>query len=131
MTTTKSLFLSALFVLFGFIYSPADDRNAETQLYGITTRGSSFVYVFDRSLSMQGAALASAKRELLSSLGQLKSVQQFQIIFYNEKPKIMPPGPLLFADENGRRQAECAQLSHWRVLLPLDWPRRWADAWAT
>jgi VWA domain-containing protein len=85
---------------------PADDRTASTQVFGVTASGSSFVYVFDRSLSMQGPALAAAKRELLASLSHLKPVQQFQIIFYNEKPKIMPPGPLLFADDNGRRQAE-------------------------
>jgi hypothetical protein len=86
--------------------APADDRTSETQVFGVTARGSSFVYVFDRSLSMQGPALVAAKRELLGSLSHLKPVQQFQIIFYNEKPKIMPPGPLLFADDNGRRQAE-------------------------
>jgi hypothetical protein len=94
------LFLSGLSVL------RADDRTSETQIFGVTARGSSFVYVFDRSLSMQGPALVAAKRELLASLSQLQPVQQFQIIFYNEKPKIMPPGLLLFADDNGRRQSE-------------------------
>jgi hypothetical protein len=84
----------------------ADDRTSETQVFGVTARGSRFVYVFDRSLSMQGPALAAAKRELLTSLSHLKPVQQFQIIFYNEKPKKMPSPQLLFADDDGRRQAE-------------------------
>jgi hypothetical protein len=93
-------------IFFVFLTALADDRTSETQVFGVTARGSSFVYVFDRSLSMQGPALAAAKRELLTSLSHLKPVQQFQIIFYNEKPKMMPSPQLLFADDNGLRQAE-------------------------
>src|SRR5262245_30778674 len=85
----------------------AQERGStETQIFGVSGRGTSFVYVFDRSLSMQGAALAAAKRELLASLAGLERVHQFQIIFYNEKPRVMPPGQMSFADENGKRQAE-------------------------
>jgi VWA domain-containing protein len=83
-----------------------DSRAGQTQVYGVIGRGSRFVYVFDRSLSMRGAALASAKRELLASLGQLQRVHQFQIIFYNEKPRMMQPPQMVFADENGLRQAD-------------------------
>jgi hypothetical protein len=105
MTRSKRLLITTLLT---FLISPAvaDDRTSETQVFGVTARGSSFVYVFDRSLSMQGPALAAAKRELLTSLSHLKAVQQFQIIFYNEKPKIMPSPQMLFADDNGLRQAE-------------------------
>ncbi len=60
-----------------------------TSVYGITGEGSSFVYVFDRSDSMNGyggGPLRSAKRELIQSLESLKSANQFQIVFYNETP---------------------------------------------
>jgi hypothetical protein len=87
-------------------FTLADDRDSETQVFGVTARGNRFVYVFDRSLSMQGAPLAAAKRELLASLSKLGPAQQFQIIFYNEKPRLMPTPQLPFADENGRAQAE-------------------------
>src|SRR5262249_26464602 len=87
--------------------SLADDgKSSQTQVFGVTGRGSRFVYVFDRSLSMQGAPLAAAKRELLASLSDLKRVHQFQIIFYNEKPRVMQTPQLPFADESGRQQAE-------------------------
>jgi hypothetical protein len=85
----------------------AQSGNArETQVFGVSGRGTSFVYVFDRSLSMKGAALAAAKRELLASIGQLEPVHQFQIVFYNENPKLMQPPQLTFAGDAGRRQAE-------------------------
>ncbi len=86
---------------------PADDgRTGQTQVFGLVGRGSRFVYVFDRSLSMQGAPLAAAKRELLASLKQLEPTHQFQIVFYNERPRVMQSPQLLFADENGLAQAQ-------------------------
>src|SRR5262249_44604264 len=101
-TTSISLVLLVLSVL-----ALAQHRGStEKKFLGVTGRGTSFVFVFDRSLSMEGAALAAAKRELLASLAGLERVHQFQIIFYNEKPRIMPPGQMNFADENGKRQAE-------------------------
>lgn len=61
----------------------------KTNVFGIEGSGNSFVYVFDRSESMNGfeaAPLRMAKRELAQSLESLTSVNQFQIIFYNEAP---------------------------------------------
>ena len=83
----------------------------ETQLFGLTAKGGRFVYVFDRSLSMQGQPLAAAKRELLASLSKLQRLQQFQIVFYNEAPKLMKLSPsespaMMFADEDGLKAAE-------------------------
>jgi hypothetical protein len=78
----------------------------ETQVFGVSGRGTSFVYVFDRSLSMKGAALVAAKRELLASIGQLEPVHQFQIVFYNENPKMMQPPQMTFAGKAGLQQAE-------------------------
>lgn len=34
----------------------------------------------------------AAQTELISSLDDLQRVHQFQIIFYNEKPKVFNPG---------------------------------------
>lgn len=85
---------------------------ARTSVYGLEGEGSRFVYVFDRSASMgsgSGSPLASAKRELLKSLADLKETNQFQIIFYNERFSSMTSGQqyggLLFAD---RRNLELA-----------------------
>ena len=84
-----------------------------TSLFGIEAEGNKFVYVFDRSASMgsgSGSALALAKRELLASLADLKDTDQFQIIFYNERPTAMnlgrQYGGLLFADRQNQDLAE-------------------------
>lgn len=66
-------------------------EGTSTKVFGITGVGTNFVYVFDRSGSMDnygGRPLLAAKTELLRSLDDLDSVHQFQIIFYNKKPKI-------------------------------------------
>lgn len=70
-----------------------------TRLFGVSGSGSRFVYVMDRSDSMNGFSglpLRSAKNELIRSLRSLKAQQQFQIIFYNEnvKPFRMSGHPL-------------------------------------
>ncbi|KAA5547048.1 hypothetical protein FYK55_01115 [Roseiconus nitratireducens] len=65
-------------------------EQATTRLFGVSGSGSRFVYVFDRSDSMNGFGglpLRSAKRELIRSLQSLSPQQQFQIIFYNENVK--------------------------------------------
>jgi hypothetical protein len=87
-------------------------KQARTGVYGIDAEGNSFVYVFDRSASMGtggGSPLASAKSQLLASLDDLSDQNQFQIIFYNEKPHLMHLGRqfggLAFADEWSKGQA--------------------------
>ena len=68
-----------------------ENEGTSTKVFGITGVGTDFVYVFDRSGSMAsfgGRPLLAAKTELLRSLDDLDSVHQFQIIFYNKKPKI-------------------------------------------
>ena len=83
-----------------------------TEVFGITGVGTKFVYVFDRSGSMDhfhGRPLKAAKMELTESLHDLDSVHQFQIIFYNERPKIfeLEPGKaeLVWGDEEGKSLA--------------------------
>ncbi len=66
-----------------------------TSVFGVTGTGATFVYVFDRSESMAARAsapLRAAKSELVQSLRTLTERQQFQIIFYNEKPTPYRPG---------------------------------------
>lgn len=58
---------------------------ARTSVFGVEGTGSRFVYVFDRSISMRGAALRAAKQELLTSLVPLEETHQFQILFFNHR----------------------------------------------
>lgn len=61
----------------------------KAQVFGVEGEGSRFVYVFDRSDSMnefEGRPLAAAKRELRRSLESLSEAHQFQVIFYNDAP---------------------------------------------
>ena len=54
-------------------------------MFGVEGKGTRFVYVFDRSSSMEGAPLATAKQQLIQSLESLSSVHQFHIIFFNQQ----------------------------------------------
>ncbi|MDA1051475.1 MAG: hypothetical protein O3C40_13485 [Planctomycetota bacterium] len=80
-----------------------------TQVFGAEGSGNKFVYVFDRSASMegfQGRPMAAAKSQLIASLSDLESVHQFQIVFYNDEPAVFhpdrsrPPSILFASDEN-------------------------------
>ncbi len=70
--------------------TPSDGDEATTMVFGVSGSGSRFVYVFDRSDSMNGHGgrpLRVAKSELIRSLKTLTERQQFQIIFYNDQAK--------------------------------------------
>jgi hypothetical protein len=82
---------------------------ARTEIFGAVGEGNRFVYVFDRSGSMDGhagAPLASAKAELLASLEHLAPTHQFQIIFYNSQPRVFNPtgvvGRLVYSTEGNK-----------------------------
>jgi len=83
----------------------------ETGIYGLQARGNRFVYVFDRSASMAepaGVPLSRAKAELLRSIDQLGEVQQFYVIFYNDRMRLFTPsgaGRLVFATDANKRAA--------------------------
>lgn len=65
---------------------------APVRFGGLVGNGSRFVYVVDRSGSMNSNRLMeSAKAELEASLTSLNEQQQFQIIFYNDDPLIYNP----------------------------------------
>jgi hypothetical protein len=63
----------------------AENDYAHVTVFGIEAKGSKFVYVFDRSGSMEGAPLAAAKKQLLESLQPLGETQQFEILFFNHR----------------------------------------------
>jgi hypothetical protein len=63
--------------------SPDVVGEARVSVFGVAGTGNKFVYVFDRSSSMEGPPLAAAKRQPIESLRSLQSVHQFHIIFFN------------------------------------------------
>jgi hypothetical protein len=65
--------------------SPGGGGEANVSVFGVQGTGTKFVYLFDRSSSMEGAPLAAAKRQLLESLASLESIHQFHVIFFNTK----------------------------------------------
>jgi len=59
-------------------------------LFGVSGTGSRFVYVVDRSDSMNrlgGRPLRAAKAELRRSLAALTAAQSFQLVLYNDQPR--------------------------------------------
>ena len=75
----------------GFSVAPPEGGKARTSLFGVVGEGYKFVYVLDRSGSMDGKPLRAVKEELIRSLSTLGSVHQFQIIFYNHQPTLLNP----------------------------------------
>ena len=68
-------------------------KQGETRFLGIRDSGTRFVYVLDRSGSMdQEHALEVAKAELVTSLQHLDDTQQFQVIFYNTSHRLLTLG---------------------------------------
>jgi hypothetical protein len=67
--------------------SPGGGGDARVSVFGVEGTGSKFVYVFDRSSSMEGPPLAAAKRQLIESLESLESVHQFHIIFFSTQTR--------------------------------------------
>lgn len=83
--------------------------DATVSVFGVAGKGSRFVYLFDRSASMEGAPLTAAKRQLLQSLQSLGNIHQFHIIFFNTttQPFINPNGTFknAFATEINKQLA--------------------------
>ncbi len=77
-----------------------------TSLFGLAGEGGKFVYVFDRSESMNSVftlysqqrilssitPLKSAKMEMARSLGALSKANEFQIVFYNDDVEVFGAG---------------------------------------
>ncbi len=86
---------------------------ARTGVFGVVGEGYKFVYVFDRSGSMDGhggAPLSAAKAQLIASLKDLGQTHQFQIIFYNDHPRVFNPtgvlGRLVFGTDQNKALAQ-------------------------
>jgi hypothetical protein len=84
---------------------------ATTGIFGLKATGNRFVYVFDRSASMdgfQGRPLRAAKDQLIHSLADLQSDNQFQIIFYNQRTTLFNPyfprPPKLLAGDHSMKE---------------------------
>jgi hypothetical protein len=71
----------------GSSYGPSSGNKATVHIFGVQGVGTKFVYVFDRSSSMEGAPLAAAKQQLIASLNSLDTIHQFQIIFFNHQTR--------------------------------------------
>ncbi|HEY2841079.1 MAG TPA: hypothetical protein VGJ26_18130 [Pirellulales bacterium] len=98
--------------------------STRTQMFGVVEEASSFVYVFDRSDSMNSVLsyssegsnvfsitpLEAAKAELLRSLEDLTKQQRFQIVFYNNATSLFRQTSeshhLLMANKANKQQAE-------------------------
>jgi hypothetical protein len=65
--------------------SPSGTGEAKVSVFGVEGHGRKFLYLFDRSASMEGAPLSAAKRQLVQSMQSLGNGQQFRIIFFNTK----------------------------------------------
>lgn len=89
--------------------SIGDASQASVSVFGVTGTGTKFVYLFDRSASMEGAPLTAAKRQLVESLDSLDSIHQFQIIFFNSLPypiDITGAGRMAFATDQNKQLAK-------------------------
>ena len=63
----------------------------QASFYGLRAEGKVFIFVVDRSGSMEdGDRLDRAKRELIRSVGAMQPPQRFQVIFYNDRATPMP-----------------------------------------
>lgn len=65
--------------------APPGGNQASVRVFGVEGVGTKFVYLFDRSTSMQGPPIAAAKHQLIESLQSLDTIHQFQIIFFNNE----------------------------------------------
>jgi hypothetical protein len=91
----------------------APGGHVTAEVFGIKGTGSRFVYVFDRSASMNdfgGTPLLAAKKQLSLSLDSLDSVHQFQIIFYNDEISLVQPDAtrdpkMMFGSDLSKEQA--------------------------
>ncbi len=75
-----------------------------TSFFGLTAKGSKFVYVVDYSGSMNGAKFLAAKAELLRSIMSLKNNMKFYIIFYNQSFISMPAETLVAATKENKNR---------------------------
>jgi hypothetical protein len=83
----------------------------QVTVFGVHGYGSKFVFVFDRSVSMDGPPLAAAKAQLVAGLTSLEEIHQFQIIFFNHRLRMfdITDGQRRIAFANERNKDLAAQ----------------------
>lgn len=67
-----------------------DRDEGAAEFFGIGTPGKRFIYVVDASSSMQGESFAAATKELKRSIRKLSDIQQFTVIFFNDRSMMLP-----------------------------------------
>ncbi len=79
------------------------------RFYGVEGVGSRFVFALDRSMSMQGGPLRSAKAELIQSLTAIEESHRFHILFFNTRVSALDISGgqrrIAFGTEQNKRQA--------------------------
>jgi hypothetical protein len=90
----------------------AGDGTGQTSMFKVEARGRKFVYVIDRSSSMD-AVLPAAKGELLASLQALDEQQKFQVVFFNNEPTALETRFGMF---NGTEPQRLEVLSQLRTI---------------
>lgn len=76
-----------------------------TNPFLIGTEVDSTVFVIDKSSSMDGTAFESVQNSLLQAIHSLNSSQRFCVIFFDDRPHVMPPDHKVRADEAGKAGA--------------------------
>lgn len=108
MHARRLLFVPLVISLSGWQSAPSSGK-AKVEFFGIVAEGRKFVFVLDRSASMAGSPLTRAKNELKASLQGLGDLNQFQIVFYNERPRTFAlagvPGKAVFGTEENKKEA--------------------------
>ncbi|MEQ8847112.1 hypothetical protein [Botrimarina sp.] len=82
---------------------------ARVPFFGVEGVGTRFVYALDRSISMRGGPLRTAKAELLASLAGLGPTHQFQIVFFSTRVDVFDlsgRNRLAWGDSQSKRRAE-------------------------
>lgn len=79
------------------------------RFYGVEGVGSRFVFALDRSTSMQGGPLRSAKAELIESLKAIEESHRFNILFFNTRVSALDISGgqrrIAFGTEQNKRRA--------------------------
>lgn len=73
--------------------------------FGQTGRGSRFVYVIDKSGSMEGSRFGDATFELIRSIRALRDFESFAVVFYDTTATPMPRPGLLKANAENKEWA--------------------------
>jgi hypothetical protein len=82
-----------------------EQHDATLSIFGTTGKGSSFVFVFDRSGSMIGKPLYNAQLELTQALTSLTSRHRFNVIFYDNDKIIWQKNGMVSATQKNKNNA--------------------------